>query len=237
MSILRLILLILGAIFLIQTGSPVVGSSVNATLREPCKTLCLRGEVESFRITPNGSDLVFLHLDLKMELINEGTTPILLLNREPLFVGATLARTSLDALEGNDLASDYVGPGFDTSLKWRQLRADLDKPEPPPEHIRILKPGERWPLEAKVGLSLPTKPSRDYTSRRKEMLSTIMEASPVWTQAICEVWSLNLEWGSDKDVSRRKFGSKLQKKWSKIGQLWLYDVYSEPIMLDLKNPK
>ena len=36
------------------------------------------------------------------------------------------------------------------------------------------------------------------------------------------------------DRSQLKFGHKLQERWKDAGLLWLEEIYSEPIMMDVK---
>jgi hypothetical protein len=198
------------------------------------KALTLRGRVESVRVKEIDRSSALIEIKLKMELVNIGVRPIILLQREPLFPGGALARKPEDFEGGNLLAGDAGWPSNDTSPEWATLRSSLDKPGPPADETRLLVPGESWLLETSVRLVVPTDPSKYTSSRRKESLATIQQLSPVWLRVVCEVWPWNVE-PLNSDRSQLKFGHKLQERWKDIGLLWLDEIYSEPIMLDVRT--
>lgn len=198
------------------------------------KALTLRGRVESVRLKEIDKSSALIEINLKMELVNSGVKPIILLQREPLFPGGALARKPEDFERGNLLAGDAGWPANESSSEWTTLRLKLDKPNPPADETRILKPGESWPLETSVRLVVPTDPSKYTSSRKKESLATIQQLSPVWLRVVCEVWPWNVE-PLNADRNQLKFGHKLQKRWKATGLLWLDEIYSEPIMLDVRT--
>ena len=79
---------------------------------------------------------------------------------------------------------------------------------------------------------MPTDPSKYTSSRKKESLATIQQLSPVWLRVVCELWPWNVE-PLKADRNQLKFGHKLQERWKDTGLLWLDQIYSEPIMLDV----
>jgi len=196
--------------------------------------LSLRGKVKSVEIVPTSSSSAFISIKVSMELINTGAKPIILLGRDPRFVGAALAKDPGEFAKGNTLVWDYVGPARDDSPEWATLRASLDKPSPPTNETRIIMPNESWILEASVGVDVPTDPSKYTSSRKKESLEVIRQLSPVWLLVTCEMWPNNIE-GLARDRDQLPFGHKLQKRWKDAGLLWLDDMRSEPIQLDLKT--
>jgi len=227
------VLLMLSAIsagFALLAGSTLAQSaSGQSTL-----ALTLRGTVESVRVKEIDKSSALIEIKLKMELVNAGVIPIILLQREPLFPGGALARKPEDFEVGNLLAGDAGWPANDVSAEWTTLRMKLDKPNPPAEETRLLKPGESWPLETSVRLVVPTDPKKYTSSRKKESLATIQQLSPVWLRVVCEVWPWNVE-PLNADRNKLKFGHKLQKRWKDAGLLWLDEIYSEPIMMDVKT--
>ena len=198
------------------------------------KGLSLRGRVEAVKIQEIDPSSALIEIKLKMELVNTSARPIILLQREPLFPGGALARKPDDFEVGNVLASDAGWPSNDISPEWAALRSSLDKPSPPADETRLLMPGESWPLETSVRLAVPTDPSKYTSSRKKESLATIQQLSPVWLRVVCEVWPWNVE-PLNADRNKLKFGHKLQKRWKDAGLLWLDEIYSEPIMVDMKT--
>lgn len=199
------------------------------------KPLLLRGKVESVEVTELDGSAALIKIKLKMELINTGSNPIIFLQKDPLFVGAALARSPDALARGEFLATDYAGPAVDISPEWAALRASLDKTSPPPDKVRVLKPNESWLLEASVGVSVPKNSGTDISFRKKESLQTIQKLSPIWLRVVGEVWPRNLEPGVER--SKLKLGHQLQNRWKENGVLWLDDIYSEPISLDLSGKK
>lgn len=166
-----------------------------------------------------------------LELVNTSPTPIIFLKRQPQFVGAALAKQPDDFATGNHLVSTYAGPAVSLAPEWGALRLGLDKPTPPPDQTRILMSNESWSLEATVGVSLPDHPEM-FAPAKSASLKDIKELSPVWLRVVCEVWPWNLEAGADR--SKLNYGRELQRRWKDIGVLWLDEIYSEPMTLNLK---
>jgi hypothetical protein len=220
----------------ISAGLALLTANVEAQSAsgQKSKMLSLRGRVESVEIKKVDRASALIDIKVKMELVNTGVKPIILLKREPLFPGGALARNPGDFETGTVLAADAGWPSNDISPEWATLRANLDKPSPPTDETRFLMPGESWPLETSVRLVVPTDPSKYTSSRKKESLATIQQLSPVWLRVVCEVWPWNVE-PLTTDRSDLKFGHKLQERWKDVGLLWLNEIYSEPIMMDVKT--
>jgi hypothetical protein len=197
-----------------------VSAVAQGTPSQSSKALTLRGKIESVQVKEIDQSSALVEIKLKMELVNAGVKPIILLQREPLFPGGALARKPEDFEVGNLLAGDAGWPANDVSAEWATLRSKLDKPSPPADETRLLKPGESWPLETSVRLVVPTDPSKYTSSRKKESLSTIQQLSPVWLRVVCEVWPWNVE-PLNADRNQLKFGHKLQARWKDAGLLWL----------------
>ena len=209
------------------------------TQSQTSKRLCLRGKVISVKVVEDSPrsrySSKFLEIKLILELTNTSRTPIIFLNREPLFVGAALARQPDDFASGNYLARTYAGPAVSLDPEWAALRLSLDRPTPPPDQTRILMPNESWSLGATVGVSLPDHPEM-FAPAKSASLKEIKELSTVWLRVVCEVWPWNLEPSADR--SKLSYGRKLQRRWKNVGVLWLDEIYSEPITLNLseRNP-
>ncbi len=220
----------------ISTGLALLTGGVVAqgTSGQSSKGLTLRGKIESVQVKEINHSSALIDIKLKMELVNIGVKPIILLQREPLFPGGALARKPEDFERGNLLAADAGWPSNDISAEWATLRSKLDKPSPPAEETRLLMAGESWPLETSVRLVVPTDPSKYTSARKKESLAIIQQLSPVWLRVVCEVWPWNVE-PLTADRNQLKFGHKLQEQWKDVGFLWLDEIYSDPIMMDVKT--
>jgi hypothetical protein len=201
---------------------------------EGSKGLSLRARVESVKIQDLDQSSALIDIKLRMELVNTGARPIILLKREPLFPGGALAKKAEDFEVGNMLVSDAGWPSNDTSPEWTTLRSNLDKPSPPANETRLLAAGESWLIETSVRFVVPTEQSKYTSSRKKETLATIQQLSPVWLRVVCEVWPWNVE-PLNADRRQLKFGHKLQRQWKDAGLLWLDEIYSEPIRMDVKT--
>lgn len=206
------------------------------TQSQPSKRLYLRGKVISTKVVEDSPrsrySSKFLEIKLILELVNSSPTPIIFLNREPLFVGAALAKHPDDFATGNYLVRTHAGPAVSLDPEWSALRLSLDKPTPPPDQTRILMPNESWSLEAIVGVSLPDHPEM-FAPAKSASLKDIKELSTVWLRVVCEVWPWNLE--PNPDRSKLNYGRKLQRRWRNIGVLWLDEIYSEPLTLNLNE--
>ena len=198
------------------------------------KMLSLRGRVESVEIKEVDWASALIDIKVKMELVNTGVKPIIFLKREPLFPGGALAKKPDDFEIGTVLVADAGWPSNDISPEWATLRANLDKPSPPTDETRFLMPGESWPLETSVRLVVPTDSSKYTSSRNKESLAVIQQLPRVWLRVVCEVWPTNVE-PLTTDRSDLEFGHKLRQRWKETGLLWLDEIYSEPIAMDVKT--
>jgi hypothetical protein len=221
----------ISAAFVLLTASVVAKGMPD----QNTEALTLRGNVESVQVKEIDHSSALIDIKLKMELLNAGQRPIIHLKREPLFPGGALARLPQDFETGNLLADDAGWPSNDISAEWTNLRSNLDKPRPPAAETRVLMPGDSWPLETSVRLVVPIDPSKSSSSlRKKESLVTIQQLSPVWLSVVCEIWPWNVE-PLNAERSQLKFGHKLQERWKDLGLLWLNEIYSEPILIDLKT--
>jgi len=102
----------------------------------------LRGKVISVKMISDSPESRyssnFLEIKLLLELVNTGPTAIIFLKREPLFVGAALAKQPDDFATGKHLVSTYVGAAVSLAPEWAALRLSLDKPTPPPDQNTVV---------------------------------------------------------------------------------------------------
>ncbi len=194
--------------------------------------LTLRGTIQSINYEEHSSS-DYIVLELRYELVNTGSTPIILWKTTPVFTGRALAREQRFATE-DIIDIDGGGPSFDTSPEWAQMRKALDKAYPPADLTHRLMPNDALPFTAKVTLVFPKTPLRGllYSPSLKEMESI----GTIWLKFYYQLWSRNLE----PDMARRRqldFGYMLQRRWRSYGKLWLDEVSSEPIKLDLKKAR
>jgi hypothetical protein len=203
-----------------------------------CYSVVLRGEVQLLEVKKSSPSEIMLNVSLKMELLNNGSKPVIFLETKPPELrGVALAKSPKDFSASKNLASAYYGESVDTSREWAVLRSELNQSSPPLDKVRVLIPNESWKFDGIVNISLPKNESgkdKFSLSSKKESWETIKQLPAVWLRATVQVWSLNLE-PKSSEQTELKFGNELQKRWKDVGLLWLDDIQSEPIALDLKT--
>lgn len=231
MRVLYLLILLCG---MVTTNIETQPLQKVATAKE-CYSVLLRGEVKSMEVKKSSPSDIMLTVNLRMELLNNGSKPVIFLETKPPELrGVALAKSPSDFSTSKNLASEYYGESVNTSTEWTVLRNDLNQSSPPRDKVRVLMPNESWEFEDVVSVALPTQSGKDSFSDKRESWENIKQLPDVWLRAVCQVWSLNLE---PKSNNRTEliFGSELQKRWKDVGLLWLNDIQSEPIALDLKR--
>lgn len=190
--------------------------------------------IESSKITYSSTE-VSISLNVKLEILNSGTTPIIFLQTiSPTLIGTILARSPEDLTPSRSLVFEHHSSSVNTSSDWVLLHNSLDKLSPPTDKVCILMPKESWSTKGSVSLTCPTESYKKSFFPKRESWETIKEASPVWIQVIYEVWPSNIE-VADSKRTKLPLGKKLKHQWQAFGSLLLYPLYSEPIQLDLSN--
>jgi len=202
------------------------------------QSLTMRGVVKSLTIEQQRSSH-YIVVELRCELTNTGSIPLIfwkykyedglggLWNEPYVFSGKKVSRTP-NFTPQDILYSQIGGPSVYTSPEWNKMHKALDQKTPPADVTTILMPNQSFSFDSKVTIvcnedrfdSIPA-------------FSELQEASVFWLRVYYEVWSFNLEPNPRRGLSL-KFGRKLQRKWKDVGKLWLDDIYTEPIQLDLK---
>ena len=218
-------------LFALLLCAPTVGAQVGAQVgaEQSPYSLTLRGAVRTVNHEQDKSE-DFITLDLRLRLINTGALPLIFWKRELAYGGFSLSRSRSFAREDR-LTDSTHGPSRDLSPEWAEMRKALDKDYPPPEETFFLLPNEEKSFDYKVTIGCPKSPPRGMLYRPS--LNELAAEENVWMRVYYHAWSLNLEPDQLRDNSPR-FGYSLQNRWKSIGGLWLEDISSEPIKLDLK---
>lgn len=197
--------------------------------------ILLTGEITSIKVTKDSSGYG-INFKAKMTLRNTGNVPIIFLKKDFLFTGVRMAGKPEDFEAGKLLNSSYAGVGCSQKGKeWINLRKKLDQPTPPAEETFVLMPNEEKVIDAEpVGLGVWIDPKKGFSSTEKESASweMIKNLPELWVKVRAEPYP---SWGLEPDCYGKTFGQKLQKRWKDVGLLWLNDIQSEPIALDLKT--
>jgi hypothetical protein len=207
-------------------------------------TLLLRGEVLGVKFEGSANGMTRYSVTLNLEFFNSGTEPVIILqpSGDKVFWlgGVGLARTEADAKAYKEFYDTGAWPSVDHSPIYRELAHKLDKPLPPTDVTRVLKPKESWFWKTDKGwINLEEKPhSLSTQTLTAEEIKKL--AAPIWMRVHLEMWPFNVE------NFKPGLGGKLRKRWSKIGALyirekekgdryWFGHIASEPIPLDLSK--
>jgi hypothetical protein len=224
----RLICLLLCALAGAAPGLPRAGAAAAGVRREAAKPLSVRVKIDSLEIEERSATTANVRLKVTLELVNTGDRPVIVLSQPPTLVGLELARTPEDFAAGRRLLSTYAGPAVSLAPEWGELRAKLSREQPPSEHTRVIPPGGSWSFAGATGFTVSN--MQDYTGRLVRW-DELRREGAVSMRLIFEFWPLNLEPGVKRSALR--FGRQLQRKWRKLGLLWLDDLLSEPATLRL----
>lgn len=198
-------------------------------------SVTLRAQAESVELKNVSKSGVSLVVKLKMHLFNDGSIPVILLKAEtPSLVGMGLAESPEALTFDRAWLTDYKGESVDTSPKWMALRKSLDLPSPPDGQVLILNPGESWPLEDSVQIALPTERGKNDFDPVRESWENISKHPTAWLYVTLQVWPTNLD-PRNNDHPAASFGREIRRRWQYAGRLWLDDIWSQPIPIDLSK--
>lgn len=188
--------------------------------------LRLRGQVAKVGLSREDAHSIVFDVTLRLELVNTGTQPVILL-QHPFWLGAsTLALSPGDARAYKYLYQSSAWPSVSRAPEWKALRQSLDQQNPPADLTRAIGPGETFQYETNAVLYIEKRGSFDKTSQPWD---AIRRASPVWLQVTLEVWPVNAE--PKVDPNNPEFGRMLQQRWRQFGQLQLERLTSGPMQL------
>lgn len=210
--------------------------------------LVLRGEVLGVRLEQLDDKQIRYRVELKLEFFNAGNQPVILLQPfgDKVFWlgGVSLSRSVVESKEYKYIYSSGAWPSVYLFPEYQELAERLDKPSPPPDVTRILKPQESWFWKTDSALILLNeKPSPDEFSFGRQKLSRQeieKLPTPLGLRISLEMWPFNVE------NFKSGLGGRLRKRWSKVGILyleekskryWFGHITSEPIPLDLNSAK
>src|SRR5262245_47769527 len=133
------------ATLLLALAIPYSTQSKEKTL---LNTLLLRGEVLGVKFEGSANGLMRYRVTLNLKFFNSGSEPVIILQPfgDKVFWlgGVSLARTEAEAKAHVNFYSSAAWPSIYHFPEYRELAQRLDKPLPPTDVTRILKPKESW---------------------------------------------------------------------------------------------
>lgn len=192
--------------------------------------LSLSGKVLSVERLEEASDSISYKVNLSLTFRNQGRSAIILCEKNLWLGAASLARSAEDAGAYKFFYDRSLWPSVWPAVSRAKLRDSFDKPAPPNDIFLILNPEKEWELQSAVYLEFEKKKSG---SAKNAGWEEIREISPMLLQVTFGMWPVNVEPSLTPDDPQ--FGRKLRERWKTVGYLWLDDLTSEPIELDLKK--
>jgi hypothetical protein len=210
---------------------------------EPLK---LSGRIINFEVEER-NDSVALSINVNLSLRNVSKKPVLLtISSYPassayfipdnsfMSICSRISGVSTTGRDERFLYSSCRLPSIEAPPDWESIRSEFDKSAPPQNRIKVLKSEETFEFPASLLFRFPTKRDLDSVDRDNALWGEIKEAKSLSLQLTYRIWSLELEKRSSRR-EQRSFGKTLQRRWKKYGYLWLDDIVSERIVLELKT--
>ncbi len=213
--------------------------------------LKLLGKITSIQLE-NKEDSLLVSIRLKMSFQATGNVPVLLWkqtyphdeNLRGRFLGTFSKIFGMLPTEKEEKILYYHSsrlPSIQRTQGWQDIKKELDSEILQSTQIQSIKSGETLDFDAEwsfIFLKKKANGSNDplwgYSSHFDVLSNEIKTAKNLSLQVTYRVWSSELELHSDRK-DKKPFGKKLQKRWKKYGYLWLDDIVSEPIPLDLSS--
>lgn len=204
--------------------------------------LTMRGIIKSLTIEADKS-AHYIRVELRCEVTNTGSNPIIFWKHSEkdnlggfwdkpfVLIGKMLSRAPNFNPE-NVIDDQIWGPSVYISPAWAKMRKALDQQAPSPDVTTILLPNQKTEFDLAVYITGNEKRGDSFPEH--PTFNELKEISTLWMRVSYEAWSFNLE-PNPRHYGNMKFGHNLQKRWAKYGKLWLDNIYSEPIQLDLNT--
>ena len=194
--------------------------------------LRLTGKISNLRMTEEPKSVEFSY-DVELAFTNIGNVPILLLKSDfPLLcIDREVYGLPADETSERRLWSFSTVPSIGATPDWQNIKKTLDSETPPSNIIKEIEVGKSIVFNAKEWLYFKKEKDKYFRSENFTW-NEIKAAKSLSIRLKYRIWSLDFEVSPREE---KKFGKKLQKRWSEYGYLWLEDIRSEPIPLDLNS--
>lgn len=217
----------------------VLACSQSLDAAEP---MILSGRITNV-IKEEKGDSVVLSLALTMSFQNVSEKPILLTvssypKSSPYYIPdnsfMSICAKVTGMLEAAEkiLYSSCSLPSIEGTSDWQNIRKEFDRKIPPQHRIKFLNPGQSFEFESRVRVSFLREQDPYSVNRENALWNEIVAAKCLVLRMTYRIWSLELEPRSG-DRNDRPFGKELQKRWKDYGYLWLEDINSQPIEIQL----
>lgn len=188
---------------------------------EKSMDLVLCGQIKEIVIEKKAETIEHITAIIDFQLQNNSpNTKIIIPDRLQIIGGS-------GSLKNGNHFVNYSSYGSSTFKSYEKTQQTFNKPSPIIDGVQLLKPNGTWQFSGSLSLELDrsiTNPQDSWTN--------INNNSPLYLNVkIKTVDSYFIRNG--KPIKGISFWLEIQKRWKKYGYLWLDDITSEPILLDL----
>ncbi|MEZ5308369.1 MAG: hypothetical protein R2684_14580 [Pyrinomonadaceae bacterium] len=195
--------------------------------------LQVTGTINNLEMVEGEKSIVF-SFDTSVTVTNTGQVSVFILLPEMWWhIGTDVFGVRSDEKSEERLVFAGVLPSIDGSKEWMERKELLDAKTPPARLLTKLDGGESLIVEGKEQIYVHKEEDKYDLFIKNSLWAEFEKAKSLSLRLKYRVWSLNLEKYSLH--AKKKFGRKLQKRWQKYGYLWLDDITTEPIPLDLRS--
>jgi hypothetical protein len=189
--------------------------------------LTLTGQVKEIDIIEEDTKTIKLKIGLDLTLKNISESNIIVYKSDFALLNLTLFTLDengkkIHLYSAGGRASNYDSP------ETRILQKQLNQKIPPSDLTYVIKVGDSFNFSTETEcVFLKSK----ISASANESWNAISKSSPILIELKLEIFPSYLKQSNSKSFSEKA----LQDRWKKYGYLWLDDIVSEPIPLDLSS--
>lgn len=189
--------------------------------------LNLSGQVRKVDLLKEDSKSVRVKIELDLTLQNISESNLIIYKSDFSILNLILFKSDINGKQLFLYSTGGTASNFD-SPETKISQKQLNKKIPPPNLTYVIKGGDS------INFSIQTEcvflKSKNPSSAN-ESWSEISKSSPVFIELTVEMFPSHLR----KKNKTKSFDKVLQENWKEFGYLWLEDIISKPIQLDLNS--
>lgn len=186
--------------------------------------LVLCGKVKEIQLQKRDGEINHVSATVVLEITNTGSRTIIVMpDRIRVFGGS-------GKVESGRTFAYYSNYGPSRLPSYEDTRKTYDKPAPNFDKVVLIKPGESWDFSDILMLEYSENAMIDGALS----WASVKAQSPFYLTVGASVSESHLAKGG-KAVEAKRFWLSLRNKWSKYGYLWLDNIESDKMLLDLRS--
>lgn len=209
--------------------------------------LVLRPTVLGVEVKPSDKWATIILIKLSLELENNSDTPIILYKMNdsalkmfnapfqdiPRLDGKVLVKdlADLDSIFRQLIGAYHGASDVSSNPQWREIRKSIDKPTPPENLTVVILPHKSVKFDREAGMVVTNKRNRPAREGEDKSLEELKQVSQFFLRVWVNLWP---SWGIE-ETTRKELGLRLRERWQQFGFLWLDQIDSIPVQVDLKK--